>query len=545
MSGFGRNYSKGRPRRRIALTFFLLAAALLALAITSFLGFRWTVFAVHDDGDFELEGNIAEDVPGAPPDWASLFDANGNVQPHAGLDAAFIHDDLSLPNSPDTTVFTAGGTTNNQQPPQWNWGTQAVPSNDDLSTVYSYATLNATGDLVVYAGLERIDPTGGSSHVDFQFLQQPVGLDEAPPCDSEPCQFVGQKTVGDLLVAMDFGSGGGSGTVRIFQWNGTSFDFVTATLGYGCNMADTICGFNNPGPADDGGPWPNFDQQGNVITTLPANHFTEFGLNVSAILGTTPCFSTLMAATRTSPGNPTDLSTAELKDFAVPTTLSVCALSWLKEDGAGAPLAGATFEVCRTHDQNGNDIPDQCQTVVDNQPPDTDPAAGQFSLPRMAGGAYEVCETAAPPGYIADPVCQTAAITGAGNTALELPFVNSTPAPTASPTPSPTPTETPSPTATGTPTPTETPSPTPTETPSPTPTETPSPTPTETPSPTPTETPTATATATRSETPTATPTATPTETPSSTAIPIIALLCAVVAWTFALAEGLRRFEIRK
>src|SRR4029453_1639867 len=137
MTGFRENYSKGRPRRRIvaaalrpasgvALAFFLPAAALLALAIASSLGFRWTVFAVHDDGDFELEGNIAEDVPGAPPDWASLFDANGNVQPHAGLDAAFIHDDLSLPNSPDTTVFTAGGTTNNQQPPQWNWGTHAV-----------------------------------------------------------------------------------------------------------------------------------------------------------------------------------------------------------------------------------------------------------------------------------------------------------------------------------------------------------------------------------------------------------------------------------
>jgi hypothetical protein len=225
---------------------------------------------------------------------------------------------------------------------------------------------------------------------------------------------VGQKTIGDLLVAMDFSNGGDIGTVRIFQWNGTSFTFVTAGAGQGCNMADTICGFNNPGPADDGGPWPNYDQQGNVITTLPANHFTEFGVNVSAILGTTPCFSRLMAATRTSPGNPTDLSTAQLKDFTVPTPLSVCAISWLKEDGAGAPLAGATFEVCRTHDQNGNDIPDQCQTVVDNQPPDTDPADGQFSLTILVGGTYEVCETAAPPGFILDPVCQTVVITGAG-----------------------------------------------------------------------------------------------------------------------------------
>jgi Prealbumin-like fold domain len=466
MSGFGENYSTGRPRRRIvtatvrpasrlSFAFFLLATALLALAIASFLGFRWTVFAVHDDGDFELEGNIVEDVPGPPPDWASLFDPNRSVQPHGGLDAAIVFDDLSLPGSPDTTVFTAGSSNNNQQPTQWNWGTQAVPSKDDFSNVYSYATLNAAGELVIYAGLEKPDPTVGTSHVDIQFLQQPVGLDEAPPCDIEPCQFVGQKTVGDLLVAMDFSLGGDLGTVRVFRWNGTTYTFVTALVGEGCNAADTICGFNNDGPAD-GGPWPNYDQQGNVITTLPALFFTEFGVNVSAVLGTTPCVSTFMAASRTSFGNPEDLSTAELKDFAVPTPLSVCALSWLKEDGAGAPLAGATFEVCRTLDQNGNDIPDECQTVVDNQPPDTDSADGQFLLTIMAGGTYEVCESAAPPGYIADPVCQTAAITGAGDIALELPFTNSTPTPTASPTPAPTPTETPSPT------PTETPSPTPT-----------------------------------------------------------------------------------
>ncbi len=132
-------------------------------------------------------------------------------------------------------MFTAGGTNNNQQPTQWNWGTQSVPPSDDFSNVYSYATLNAAGDLVVYAGLER--PAGGVSHIDIQFLQQPVGLDEAPPCDNEPCQFVGQKTVGDLLVAMDFSNGGVFGTLRIFVWNGTSFAFVTTAGGEGCNAA--------------------------------------------------------------------------------------------------------------------------------------------------------------------------------------------------------------------------------------------------------------------------------------------------------------------
>ena len=185
-----------------------------------------------------------------------------------------------------------------------------------------------SGELIVYAGVERLAPNG-SSHIDIEFNAQAIALDEAPPCDNEPCDFLGDKTVGDILVGMEFENGGALGALRVYRWNGSNYIIIPGALltGEGCNATDTICGFNNDGPADDGGPWPNYDNHGDVITTLQQNAFSEFGINLTALLGSSPCISSFMAHTRTSPGpQQDDPITSELKDFAGPSR-SRCAAS--------------------------------------------------------------------------------------------------------------------------------------------------------------------------------------------------------------------------
>ncbi|MDX1616148.1 MAG: prealbumin-like fold domain-containing protein, partial [Candidatus Promineifilaceae bacterium] len=77
-------------------------------------------------------------------------------------------------------------------------------------------------------------------------------------------------------------------------------------------------------------------------------------------------------------------------------------LTWFKEDEAGNPLGGATFEVCRTHDRFGNDIADECVSVTDNNAPEADGDAGEFLLVELALGRYTIQETAAPSGYSGD-----------------------------------------------------------------------------------------------------------------------------------------------
>jgi uncharacterized surface anchored protein len=82
-------------------------------------------------------------------------------------------------------------------------------------------------------------------------------------------------------------------------------------------------------------------------------------------------------------------------------------LTWIKHDNNGQLLGGATFQVCRTYDRFGADIPDECVTVVDDSAPDTDPVAGQFKLEHLLLGRYTITETVAPPNYTLDPYVDT------------------------------------------------------------------------------------------------------------------------------------------
>ena len=78
-------------------------------------------------------------------------------------------------------------------------------------------------------------------------------------------------------------------------------------------------------------------------------------------------------------------------------------LVWHKVNDLGAPLAGATFEVCETHALDTAtdtyvDITDGC-TVLDNSSIDEDPADGEFLVSGLELGRYTVRETEAPTGY--------------------------------------------------------------------------------------------------------------------------------------------------
>ncbi|TLZ72278.1 MAG: hypothetical protein E6K10_02725 [Methanobacteriota archaeon] len=294
-------------------------------------------------GLFELGPAQGADIlcvsPDPPPDWGCIFDGNGNVANlYGGLAAAFEKDQLSQSSSTDWTTFSGAGTSNKNDDPVscptisvttcWHWDTGNVPAKDDFSNGYAWAKIDpANGHLIVYAGFERLDPSG-DSHVDLEFFQNQVALDEAPPCndpgisDPYPCNFVGSRMAGDIIVSMDFTVGGSLGSVTVREWTGTTYTLVGSVGGEGCNSALTLCGFNNGGNID-GGPWPNYDRHGSEITTLPRNSFTEFGADVTALSGgSTPCISTFMGKTRSSQS-----FTAELKDFAQPVPFPICGAS--------------------------------------------------------------------------------------------------------------------------------------------------------------------------------------------------------------------------
>lgn len=283
--------------------------------------------------DIQGDGIIA-----SGPDWADIFDANGipkdsdeNGIPDykeifGGYGAVFIADDLAIKGLVDDTVF-AESNKNNDPSATWNWDTGNVPAKDDLSNVYAYATVNGSGELVIYVGLERLAPEG-DSHIDIAFHQSAIGLDRTPPCnddltggpeDDSPCEFIGEKQIDDLLVVMDFEKGGKLGFVDIRRWNGVEYELVDEVLGEGCDTTGFVCAWNNSENIP-GGEWPSFDRHGNIIENLPPNAFTEIGVNVTGLLGHTPCYTTIQAKTRSSQS-----FNSELKDFAA-ATFELCSI---------------------------------------------------------------------------------------------------------------------------------------------------------------------------------------------------------------------------
>ena len=155
-----------------------LVSIMLGLVVALGLVFVTGASAVHGTPQFELEGNIADSGSDPAPDWSTRFNASGAslVGPACNLEA----DDLSVSSLLDRTVFLSSNK-NGDPVNTWQWGTGNSPVKDDLANVYGCTAINASGDIVLYAGAERLSPSG-ASHIDYELFQDDVGLDHAVPC---------------------------------------------------------------------------------------------------------------------------------------------------------------------------------------------------------------------------------------------------------------------------------------------------------------------------------------------------------------------------
>jgi hypothetical protein len=273
---------------------------------------------------FEVDDGNIVDGPAAPLDWASLFGrdpAGGANAPVVSKSApgfiatSFSEDSMksdTLPTPPctsgtgDLTVFTSAGSDKNGDAiPTLTYASGSIPpSSDDLTNVYAAAKDDA-GHKVFYFALERSN-TSGSSHVDFEFLKAPMSL-TATGTDSSGCpsgHFSGSRTVGDILLSLNYTNGGTVGVEDVRVWDGNAYQTAP-------NVANSVGLFQNDNTAIACGDWRCRDASGNTITQLPADAFTEGFIDATA-LGITGCFSTFNAKSRSS-----HEYNSELKDFAL------------------------------------------------------------------------------------------------------------------------------------------------------------------------------------------------------------------------------------
>jgi uncharacterized repeat protein (TIGR01451 family) len=280
------------------------------VSILIVLGLMWigSAQAVHDNGMFELDGNVVQSSATPPPyDWTGLFGAGGSKlvtpDPINGpiLADTFVDDTDAVDNS-----YFAGGTKIDDQVHNMACGGPAA--NDKTSLDYAYAAVvqvpqgapDNAGHSVLYFGLEKqAAGNGGDNAFGFWLFK-----DKNVGCDANgTAKFTGGHTDGDLFIDGLFTNGGGTSDVEVFRWNG---DDATGSLGTTPIATGSVCGQAPGNPPDDvcgiandstitAGIWRA------PATTMAANTFVEAGIDMTDLLGEGGgCFTTFLADSQSS-----------------------------------------------------------------------------------------------------------------------------------------------------------------------------------------------------------------------------------------------------
>jgi hypothetical protein len=261
--------------------------------------------SVYESGLFELgDGNPPPGFPGVAdilpdeaqlgPDWAALFaadgsalDADGNGMPDyldlGGNWAFFAADDVSLGSGFESTAAAPGGGIVNG----------VAAADHDLGNAYVFSTFNSLGNLILYAAAERLG--GGDSVLEFEFNQDYFRLGHGGYGRNEPWEIVGDRLEGDVLVKLTFAAGA-LANADVNVWNGADWLALSAISGESCNSGETFCALRN-GAEIDGGPWANYDTAGADPEVIGLGRFVEMGLNIGALLGAQPQFTTVQLRT--------------------------------------------------------------------------------------------------------------------------------------------------------------------------------------------------------------------------------------------------------
>jgi hypothetical protein len=227
----------------------------------------------------------------------------------------------------DPTVYTgAGSETNGDLLTADTWGNGSTPNKDEINNVFAIGHRVESGGVVtvneIFFGGERV-VNNGDSHIDFEFLQNTVSL--VPNSTGCAGTFSGDRAQGDMLLSVDFTSGGTFGDDILYQWHCAKEGDTQPATGTICNPpnhgksvphyqqvsdASATFGVNSQGPVDCGG-WVCRNADGSLNTKVGTNELMEGGINLKD-LGFTGCLSSFLPHTRSAQS-----FTSVLKDFAL------------------------------------------------------------------------------------------------------------------------------------------------------------------------------------------------------------------------------------
>jgi hypothetical protein len=349
-------FSSHRPRWPIAALGVAIGITVAGVALFS------TALAVHDDPGtpFELDGNATNAAgtynplvgPDFRDDWQNVFNlpTNGNVgNPVFGSGETFIRD---MPADSPANATERQYNLGKDSLDVTTWTTKAVgtvvPDKDNIVNAFAKqynVDLDGGGPQgvhkVIYFGADRF-ANNGDAALGFWFFQHGVETsgDGFTMASAHTARNDATGQRGDILVQVDFVSGGSSSEIQIFEWLGNNAPpagtpsnklFGGGTLlelgagasnGSGvCMAGDVACAITNN---DDSAAYHwRFESKfpvvigkgkGTIQQKYPHESFYEGGIDVTALLGDV-CFNSFLANTRTSHSETADLKDLALGDF--------------------------------------------------------------------------------------------------------------------------------------------------------------------------------------------------------------------------------------
>ena len=254
------------------------------------------------------------------PTWTDLFNADGSLKdavdaagaanpngvrdfaepPYSGIDAVFVGDWISDGVATDMSALSDADDLG--EVIVWN-GT--VRTEHDVANSFVFATTDdaANPNLVIYGAAERFGTTTGTSYVEFEFNQDKVQT------ISRNMPIVGSRSDDDLLVRLNL-SMGALTTAEIMRWVSPGgyqvIATITATAGTECSgdgvnqlACDPYLASGQFNSESQFVPWDDYprDLYNQPVTVSAPNGLLEFGINVGALLGTNPDYTSIMVRT--------------------------------------------------------------------------------------------------------------------------------------------------------------------------------------------------------------------------------------------------------
>lgn len=295
------------------------------------------VYAVDRDppGFFELEGNVVNDAGAVPgdDDWEDLAAGGGSPIAFTTI----------IPDPAPTSIYWKGGSKDINDVTEWWWKDGSVPDKDDITNAYAAAYVvddtndvpgtHDVGDLIIYFGLDRY-ANDGDAFAGFWFFQDDVGLSETNSNRFDGAH-VGRSAEGpgDVLVLVEYPQGSNAmPEIKIYEWDPLDLDNdnIATNLDEIASFTNAVCDASAPTYAcattnHDLLPFPSWDYEAKDGSLgIPFESFFEGGINLTKLLGSTPCISAFLAETRSSRSE-----TAQLKDFVV-GSFDVCGIQVTK-----------------------------------------------------------------------------------------------------------------------------------------------------------------------------------------------------------------------